>query len=172
MFDLSQWPKMIAIWAVAYFAIVAVHEVGHYLAGLAIGVPWRRMRIRLFTFPQHVALKDGDEWISPVQTDRYLKLAEPLMPTTASALIFVAGGFLLETASLLLWAVLRLPFYNATSRLALGMTLLYLVFDAAIFLRTRKAGMDFSALCSISPLFGSLIVAAIVGLQFYIVTIR
>lgn len=168
--DLSQFPLMLAVWSVAYFAIVAVHECGHYFAGLAIGVPRRNMRIRLLTFPQHVALRDGDEWVSPVQTDRYIRLAEPLMPTTATALLFVAGGFILETATLLLWAAFRLPFYRVTCTLAFWMTVIYFAFDVFVYLKTRRAGMDFSAMCSISPVFGCLIVAAVLGIQFYIAT--
>jgi len=50
---------LIAAWSAAYFAIVTVHEVGHYLAGLLIGIPRRDLRIRLLCFPQHVALRDG-----------------------------------------------------------------------------------------------------------------
>lgn len=168
--DLSQLPLMLAAWIVAYFAIVAVHECGHYFAGLAIGVPRRNMWIRLLTFPQHVALKDGDEWVSPADTDRYIRLAAPLMPTTATALLFVAGGFILETAALLLWAAFRLPFYRVTCRLAFWMTVIYLAFDVFVYLRTRTASMDFSATCSISPVFGCLIVAVVLGIQFYIAT--
>jgi hypothetical protein len=50
---------LIAAWSAAYFAIVTVHEVGCYLAGLVIGVPRRDVRIRLLCFPQYVALRDG-----------------------------------------------------------------------------------------------------------------
>ena len=168
--DLSQFSLMLAVWSLAYFAIVAVHECGHYFAGLVIGVPRRNMRIRLLTFPQHVALRDGEEWVSPVQTDRYVRLAEPLMPTTATALLFVAGGFLLETTALVLLAAFRLPFYRVTCTLAFWMTAIYLAFDVFVYWRTRKAGMDFSVMCSISPVFGCLIVAAVLGIQFYIAT--
>ena len=168
--DLSPLPMMLAVWCVAYMAIVTVHECGHYCAGLAIGVPRRNMRIRLLTFPQHVALRDGDEWISPVQTDRYIQLAEPLMPTTATALLFVAGGIISETTALVLLAAFRLPFYRETCTLAFWMTVIYLAFDVFVYLRTRRAAMDFSAMFSISPLFGCLIVAAVLGIQFYIVT--
>jgi hypothetical protein len=167
MSDFSQLPLMLAVWGIAYMAIVAVHECGHYFAGLAIGVPRRNMRIRLPTFPQHVALRDGDEWVSPVETERYIRLAEPLMPTTATARLFVAGGFILETTALVLWAAFRLPFYRVTCTLALWMTLIYLFFDVALYLRTRRAGMDFSAMWSISPGLGSLIGFVGVGLQFY-----
>jgi len=172
MHDLSQLPMILAVWCAAYMAIVAVHECGHYCAGMAIGVPWRKMRIRMFTSPQHVALRDGDEWVSPSDTDRYIRVAEPFMPTTGTALLFVAGGFILETAALLAWAAFKLPFYRLTCPLALGMTLIYLVFEVAIYLRTRKASMDFSVMCSISPVFGSLIGFVVVGLQFYVALLR
>ena len=168
--DLSQIPMILAVWCVAYMALVTVHECGHYCAGLAIGVPRRNMRIRLLTFPQHVALRDGDEWISPVQTDRYILLAEPLMPTTATALLFVAGGFIFETTALVVLAAFKWPFYRETCLLAFWMTMLYFAFDLFVYLKTRRAGMDFSAMHSISPVLGSLIVAAVLGIQFYLVT--
>lgn len=162
---------ILAVWCAAYMAIVAVHECGHYCAGLVIGVPRRNMRIRLLTFPQHIALRDGDEWVSPVETDRYIRLAEPLMPTTATALLFVAGGFILETTALVLLAAFRLPFYREICILAFWMTVIYLAFDVFVYLRTRRAGLDFSAAYSISPVLGSLIGLVVVGLQLYIVTL-
>jgi hypothetical protein len=57
--QLHQWPAAMLAWAAAYFAIVAVHEAGHYLAGLLVGVPPGNMRIRLLRFPQHVARGTG-----------------------------------------------------------------------------------------------------------------
>lgn len=170
--ELAPWLMMTLVWGVAYFAIVAVHECGHYLAGLLIGVPCRDMRIRLFCFPQHVALRDGHEWVSPIEIERYVRLAEAYMPTTGRALLYVAGGFILETLGLLLWVILRLPYHQLTISLALVMTLLYLAADVAVFAKTRKASMDFSALYTISPLWGGLMVVAIVGLQCFIYTLR
>lgn len=59
--------------ATCIFVLIAVHEAGHFLAGLAGGIPVSQMRIRLLTFPQHVALRDGDEWVSPVRDlERYV----------------------------------------------------------------------------------------------------
>lgn len=159
------------VWCVAYYAIIIVHEVGHYLAGLLIGIPRREMKIELRKFPQHVALRDGEKWISPMETGRYTELAERFMPTVPKALIFVAGGFVVETLSLLFWVALRLPHYHTVIILALTMTLLYLIADVILFLRTRQASMDFSALYSISPLWGGILVALIVGSQLLILTL-
>jgi len=161
----------IAVWGLVYFGIVAAHEFGHYLAGLLIGIPAHRLKIRLLTFPQHVALRDGDEWVSPVQIDRYIELAMPLMPTTGRALAFVAGGFILETAALLLWVTQRLPLYRLAAPMAVAMTAIYLLMDVATYLRTRKASLDFSAMCSIAPIWGGRLALAIIGLQIYVVTL-
>ena len=171
--DLAEWPVLIAAWSAAYFAIVTVHEVGHYLAGLLIGVPRRDMRIRLLCFPQHVALRDGHDWVSPlVETERFVKLAEALMPTTRKALIFVAGGFILESIGLFSWVMLRLPFHEVAISLALMMTMLYLVADVAAFLKTRRGSMDFSAMCLISPVWGRGTAVALIALQCFTFYLR
>lgn len=172
MQDLYQWLLAALVLSIAYYVIVVVHETGHYLAGLWIGVPRREMKIVLSKFPQHVALRDGEQWVSPAETDRYVQLAERFMPSTSKALIFVSGGFILETLFLLAWVMLRLPFYHVVISLALMMTLIYLITDVVMFRKTRQAGMDFSALYSISPLGGSVLVALIVGSQLLIFMLR
>lgn len=169
--DLHQWLMMLPVWGLAYYAIVVIHESGHYLAGLLIGIPRQEMKIVLLKFPQHVALRDGEQWVGPLETGRYVQLAERFMPTAPKALIFVAGGFVLETLCLLLWVVLRLPYYQVGIALAVMMTLLYLISDVVMFRRTRQASMDFSALYSISPLWGGMLVVAIVGSQCLILTL-
>jgi len=58
------------------FVLIAVHEVGHYLAGLTAGIPARDMRVVLLAFPQHVALRDGELWVSPVKDiTRYIEVS-------------------------------------------------------------------------------------------------
>ncbi len=171
MLGLSHWPLMLLVWGIAYYVIVIVHETGHYLAGLFIGIPRRDMKIVLSKFPQHVALRDGELWVSPLETSRYVQLAERFMPTTPKALIFVAGGFVLETLFLLGLVMLRPPYHQLVISLALGMTLLYLIADVVMFLKTRQASMDFSALYTISPLWGGLLVALIVGSQLLILAL-
>ena len=37
---------------IAVFALIAIHEMGHYAAGLTAGIPAKVMKIRLLTFPQ------------------------------------------------------------------------------------------------------------------------
>ena len=80
------------------FTVIAVHEAGHYLAGLTAGIPASVMRIRLFTFPQHVALQDGDSWISPVvNIEQYITVSRRYLATRAAAFQWVAGGMVLGT---------------------------------------------------------------------------
>lgn len=172
MSNIPDWAVLIAVWSGAYFSIVTVHELGHYLAGLLIGVPRRNMRIRLWCFPQHVALRDGQDWVSPLETERFVKLAEGYMPTPARALTFVAGGFLLESVALLSWVMLRLPFHRVAITLALVMTILYLVADVAAFLKTKRASMDFTALFLISPFLGTCTAVAVIALQCFTFYIR
>jgi hypothetical protein len=82
------------------FVLVAVHETGHYLAGWAGGIPARDMRIRLLTFPQHVALLADGKWVSPAspgEFEAYLAKMQACLPTPGRLFLYTAGGFLVET---------------------------------------------------------------------------
>lgn len=93
---------LFVVWAVlglgCFFVLVAVHELGHYLAGWFGGIPRSEMRIRLLTFPQHVALRDGDRWVRPMELDSYLSVMQRHLRTTPRLYLYTAGGMLLETA--------------------------------------------------------------------------
>ncbi len=81
------------------FVLIAVHETGHFLAGITSGIPASHMRIRLLSFPQHVAIKDGDGWLSPTNQEeitRYIELTRGYFTSKAAAFRWVAGGVLLE----------------------------------------------------------------------------
>src|SRR5260370_41280995 len=78
---------------VLMFAQIAVHETGHYLAGLTSGIPARDMKIVLFCFPQHVALRDGNVWVSPVlDIARYIEVSRRHFATRWAAFRYVAGS--------------------------------------------------------------------------------
>jgi hypothetical protein len=88
---------LILVWV---FALIAVHEIGHFILGWIGGLPARDMKLRLLAFPQHVALRDGAEWISPVRDiRRYVEVTRRHFRTRAAAFAWVAGGMMLE----LLW---------------------------------------------------------------------
>jgi hypothetical protein len=88
-------------WTVAclgcVFVLIAIHEAGHYLAGWVGGIPARDMRLRLLTFPQHVALRVDDRWVSPGEFEPYLAKMRACLPTSPRLFLYTAGGFLLET---------------------------------------------------------------------------
>lgn len=55
----------IVLWVfAALWAAVLIHEAGHYLVGLLVGVPPKAMAIRLER-PPYIALRDGDDWRAP-----------------------------------------------------------------------------------------------------------
>src|SRR5215471_14270994 len=91
-----------------YFLLVSVHEVGHYLAGWAAGIPTSEMRIRLFTFPQHVALREGERWVPPFDLESYLVGMRRHLLTTPRLYLYTAGSMLLETVFMLAVCVLAL----------------------------------------------------------------
>jgi hypothetical protein len=138
-------------YAVCIFVLIAVHESGHYLAGLALGIPANQMQIRLFTFPQHVALRYGDGWVSPADYDPYAETVWKHLTTTRRVYFFVAGGLLLETLFTIIVAVSLVQFGWAGLALAvLSVSLLmdasYLLVDMVMALRTGHAWGDFSGM--------------------------
>ena len=77
--------------------LIAVHESGHYLAGWMEGIPASDMKLVLLAFPQHVAVRDGDEWVSPVaDIGRYIAVTERHLQSRGAAFRWVAGGMVLE----------------------------------------------------------------------------
>jgi hypothetical protein len=91
------WIPLLVI--VLALAMIAVHEAGHFLAGLVGGIPAREMRIVLTAFPQHVALRDGDDWVSPTRDiERYIAITRRWFATRSVAFLWIAGGMTLELA--------------------------------------------------------------------------
>jgi hypothetical protein len=143
------------------FALIAVHEVGHYLAGLIEGIPPREMKIVLFAFPQHVAMRDGETWVSPVRDiERYIAVTRRYFSTRAAAFRYVAGGMVFElgvTAALCLatWrAGWHAPAFSAAT-MSLSLFLVnVLLMDLPRALRYRRAAGDVSGLWQIARLPG------------------
>jgi hypothetical protein len=84
--------------ALCVFALIAMHEAGHYLAGLAGGIPVRKMRIRLLTFPQHVVLLDDEgNWVPPFDLERYVAVMRRHLGSGPRLFLYTAGGLLFGT---------------------------------------------------------------------------
>ena len=135
-----------------YFLLVAVHEVGHYLAGWAAGIPAAEMRIRLFTFPQHVALRDGERWVLPFDLESYFAVMRRHLLTTPRLYLYTAGGMLLETAFLLAVCLLALQWSQQwlvllVAGMSLGILLVYVVvMDVPMAIRRGYPWGDVSGL--------------------------
>jgi hypothetical protein len=146
---------LILVWV---FALIVVHETGHFILGWIGGIPARDMKLRLLTFPQHVALRDGAEWVSPVRDiRRYVDVTRRHFRSRAAAFAWVAGGMALE----LLWtgavcAVALLAGYRELAFVAacvsFGMYAINVLFmDLPWALRYRTAAGDTSGLWEIAP---------------------
>lgn len=157
----------VVAFAACFFVLIAVHETGHFLAGWAGGIPARDMRIRLFSFPQHVDLRDGDEWVSPVlDLPRFVEIQKRHFTTLARAYLFVSGGLLTETvfAVVAVTAFMAagwrsLAFLVALSTFCLNAT--YLALDAPAAIVRRKAFGDFSGLWTLARVPTVLLVAGL-----------
>ena len=158
------------------FTMIAVHEAGHYFAGLTAGIPANVMKIRLFAFPQHVALRDGDSWISPVANiERYIAVSSRYLSTRAAAFRWVAGGMVVGelfsvlvclTAFQLGWTFLA--FWTAVMSLAMYLINVLLMDLPWALLRGTPAG-DTSGLWMIAKLPAALLTIIILLVDIFLV---
>ena len=73
------------------------------------GIPRHAMKIRLFTFPQPVALKREGGWLHPNRDyERYVTASMLFLKDRTRAGLFVSGGLLIQTVSFAL-LLLALP---------------------------------------------------------------
>jgi len=162
----------------AVFCIIAVHECGHFLAGMAGGIPRSAMKIRLIAFPQHVALKGEGRWLHPQRDyDSYVAASMAFLKDRVRASLYVSGGLLTQTI-----AFVCLVFGLAAAGLTrdwivpvvcalVSVPCIYLFLDLMF---TRFAGKpcgDFSFLWEISPIASvavtSFVIAVHVGILVY-----
>jgi hypothetical protein len=143
-----------AFYLAVFAVIIVVHELGHYFAGWAAGIPRRHMRVCLWSFPQHVALRSANGWVSPKTLDQYIATMCEYLPATRSMFLYVAGGFALETVFTVFLgfsmtaAGFRKPAYVIVLLSTFGV-LWWLILDSLMILRGRNSG-DFSGLWALS----------------------
>jgi hypothetical protein len=151
--------------------LIPVHETGHYLAGWAAGLPRRDMRIRLMSFPQHVALRHGGAWASPKDHGAYYAAMCRHLRSPGRLFIYTAGGFLLETA--MVAAVGLASLLLGYPRLAvlvvgisLGINVVYiLVMDLPWALKFNHPCGDLTGLWWTARLPTALLVVAMLGVR-------
>lgn len=152
--------------------LIAVHELGHYLAGLSAGIPVDVMRIRLLAFPQHVAIRDGDRWLSPTRDIvRYIEVTRRFLTNRAAAFRWVAGGVVLEAAfaTAVCLAAKSQGFQNVAFWTALMSLAMYLI-NAAVMdlpwaILYRHPAGDTSGLWSIAKLPALVLTLLMIGLR-------
>lgn len=152
------------------FLLIVVHECGHYLAGLAGGIPASEMRIRLFVFPQHVVLRYGERWVSPADYDPFVETVWRHLATTPRVYLFVAGGLLLETLFTIIVTVLLVQFgwpKMAVAVVGLSLVLLvpWLVLEPIMVWRTGHAWGDFSGMWFLAKLPTAILVLALLVIR-------
>ncbi len=160
------------------FALITVHEAGHYLAGLMGGIPARDMRLVLFAFPQHLAVRDGDEWVSPVRDiRRFVEVTRRHLHTRWAAFRWVAGGMILELAfAAAVWGAALWNGYPAvafwTACVSLGMYAINVgLMDLPWALRYRCAVGDTSGLWQIARVPAVLFSAVMVASRILLVVL-
>lgn len=157
-------------YAALVFGLIAVHETGHYLAGICTGIPARDMRLVLFEFPQHVAIRDGEAWLSPVkEIQRYIEVTQRHLRSRAAAFCWVAGGMVLELIfTTALWTGAMAAGYREAAfwvaAISLGMYAINVcLMDLPWAIRYRTAAGDTSGLWQIAPIPAVLFSAAMIG---------
>ncbi len=151
--------------------LIPVHELGHYLAGWAAGLPRHDMRIRLLAFPQFVALRHEGAWASPREHgEDYAAMCQH--PTTPGRIfLFTAGGFLLETALAATFGgvALSLGYPGLTLvivGMSLGMNAVYvLVMDLPWALKFGHPCGDMTGLWWTAKLPATILAAALLGIR-------
>jgi hypothetical protein len=158
------------------FALIAVHETGHYIAGLTAGIPATAMKIRLLTFPQHVALRDGDRSVSPVkEIEHFVEVSRRYLSTRTAAFRWVAGGLIAETGFTTIVSVLAVQFGWLTvafwtAVISLAMYLFNVVLmDIPWAVIRRHAFGDTSGLWEISRLPASIVTFLMLAIRLSLV---
>ncbi len=160
------------------FLLVVVPEFGHYAAGVFVGVPARSMRIRIFTYPPHVELKDGDAWVAPWDNNRFGMQAQRYIKSRKAALLFISAGLLLQTIVFAGFVAILVALGKSRSYLlpitvsVLAWPVWYLCLDWTLTHMHGVPSGDYSSLWMISPVASVLltvfVIAAHVGLVWHV----
>lgn len=149
------------------FGLVVIHEYGHLLAGRVLGVPAAAIRVELAGRPPHTALRRGDRWLRPEDSD-YADAFQEHRPERWAAWIFVAGGVVVETAVttasvLVLVAVGAEEVGIVLAWVALLLAVTYLIADVALTARSRLPYGDHAVLWQLHRGATCLLVAVALG---------
>jgi len=153
------------------FGLICVHECGHFLAGWAGGIPARDMRIRLLAFPQHVALRFGDRWVSPFDLQPYLATMSRHLATTPRLYLYTAGGLLVETFFSLVATIILVQFgrrdlgFMVALMSACLFAIAVLVLDVGLAWLRGQASGDVSGLWALAKLPTAMLVLVLLAVR-------
>lgn len=137
---------------VGFLAVVVVHALGHYYAARSIvGIPPADVRLMATAVPLYVGLRDGDEWLSPNEFDRYREAYDQHDPDGEHFERFLAAGDLFQTALLVPVAIATaVAGYSAMAAaivvISLLTTAVYVVYDLVMSLYAGAPRGTYSAL--------------------------
>jgi len=133
------------------------------------------MRIRLFTFPQHVVLRDGDEWVAPFDLVRYLGVMQRYLGTGARLYAYTAGGLLFETVFTVVTSVVaKAAGWHGLALMVAGQSLaMYLIFvflmDLPVALRRGYPWGDVSGMWFIAKVPTAILAVGLLAVRLLLV---
>ncbi|WP_434521623.1 hypothetical protein [Halorubrum sp. AS12] len=146
-----------------YGLVVAFHEFGHYGVGRWVaGIPASKIKVVLLDFPQHVALRDEEDWIRPREQPRYGEIYagyDAEAARTKHVDLYTAGGLVGQAVGVaaavgILLAVGGRAWAELFVDLSVLLTASYFLFNLGASFRSarnRRYTGDFSALWTYSP---------------------
>ena len=152
----------------AIFLIIIIHESGHFFAGIIFGIPLKQIKICLLTFPQCVALKDGENWLKPKDRERFVSKSREFIKTKLGSVFFVAGGFILQTIifslvfiGLILFDIGQAILEPITVAIV-SQLFLYLLIDLRKYSSSKTYWGDFTGLLTFSRLAAYMIIIPVI----------
>lgn len=138
---------------VIVWAIVFVHELGHYVAGrFIVGIPTDQIRLQSRLFPRFVALADDTgEWVAPNETERYDAAYDRHDPEGEDRERFAAAGEIVQVAIVVPTAiVLAIGGWPELATVALSISIItigvFVLVDATMTVYSGHAWGDYSRL--------------------------
>ena len=115
-----------------------------------LGVPADSLRVELGANPPHVALREGDRWVKPMD-DEYTEIFQRRCPRAWQAWSYIAGGEILEAIGALA-LIVTLNFFGASevaivaAWAAAALFAVYVVADTIISSTRGQISGDWSAM--------------------------
>lgn len=142
---------------VVIWAVILVHELGHYYAGRRIvGIPSEEIKLVAPYFPRYVALRDDEEWVTPETLERYRAAYARHDPDREHERRFAAAGELIQAAVVapvgVVAALLVSVDVGVTILIAsLLLSAVYVLIDAGASLYRGRPSGDYSLLWESTP---------------------